>query len=284
MRCGDIDDWKAEILQLKEQGLSLSQITEQVKPLVPDKTDIQIFDMVRRAIGRKKINMSEKPVGVIGDLHAPFNHPNYLQFCIDTFKKYGVGQVVCIGDLVDYHALSRHETEPCAMGAYAELDKAIEQVELVTKAFPRAKMCIGNHDTIPVRQAATVGIGQRFLKSYSEVLGLPKTWELADEFIIDDVLYSHGINCAAENGAVNKARMECMSVVIGHAHSFGGCKYIVNPRNIRFGLSVGCGIDAKAYAFAYGKPLPRRPILGCGIVYDSGRADFVPMGMEYFRD
>jgi len=232
----------------------------------------------------KRKSMSEKPIGVIGDLHAPFNHPNYLQFCIDTFKRYGVGQIVCIGDLVDNHALSRHPTEPCAMGAYAELDKALELVELVVKAFPKVKMCKGNHDTIPVRQAATVGIGERFLKSFSEVLNLPKTWEIDDEFIIDDVLYKHGINCVGDNGAVNAARLERMSVVIGHAHSYAGCKYIVNPRDIRFGLSVGCGIDVKAYSFAYGRAMPRRPILGCGIVYDSGRADFIPMGAEYFRN
>ena len=277
-------DCKDEILQLKAQGLSLSEITKQIQPRFTDKTEIQTFDMVRRAIGRKKTSMSDRPVGVIGDLHAPFNHPNYIQFCIDTFKKHGVGQIVCIGDLVDYHALSRHDTEPDAMGPYAELDKAIEQVELVVKAFPKAKMCKGNHDAIPVRQAATVGLGQRFLKSFAEVLELPKTWEIDDEFVINNVLYKHGINCCGENGAVNAARIECMSVVIGHAHSFAGCKYIVNPRDIRFGLNVGCGIDAKAYAFAYGRPLPRRPILCCGIVYDSGHADFVPMPSEYFRD
>ena len=280
-----IIDCKDEIKQLREQGLSLYEIAEQLAPKYPDKTERQLWDMAHSATRmRGKNSMEVKPVGVIGDLHAPFNHPNYIQFCKDTFKKYGVGQIVCIGDLVDHHALSRHETEPDALGAYAELDKAIEQVELVVKAFPKAKMCYGNHDTIPVRQAATVGIGKRFLKSFQEVVGLPKTWELEDEFIINDVLYLHGINCNGENGAINKAKMECMSTVIGHAHSFAGCKYLVNPRNIRFGLNVGCGIDAKAYAFAYGKPLARRPILGCGIVYDSGRADFVPMPLEYFRD
>ena len=280
-----IIDCKDEIKQLRAQGLSLYEIAEQLAPKYPDKTERQLWDMAHSATRmRGKNSMEVKPVGVIGDLHAPFNHPNYLQFCIDTFKAHGVGQIVCIGDLVDNHALSRHPTEPCAMGAYAELDKALEQVELVVKAFPKAKMCQGNHDTIPVRQAATIGIGERFLKSYSEVLKLPKTWEIADEFIIDDVLYKHGINCAGENGAVNAARMERMSVVIGHAHSFAGCKYLANARNIAFGLNVGCGIDVQAYSFAYGKSLPRRPILGCGIVYNSGKADFVPMNSCYFRD
>ena len=279
-----IIDCKDEILQLKAQGLSLSQITEQVKPLVPDKTDIQVFDMVRRAIGRKKKSMDEKPVGVFSDPHIPFNHPNYLQFCIDTFKKYGVGQIVCAGDLVDHHAISRFQSEPCAKGAYDELDMSIIEVKKYVKAFPRTKMCRGNHDAIPVRQAASVGIGERYLKSFSELLGLPKTWEIAEEFILNGVLYKHGINCMGKDGALNSAIQERMSTVIGHSHAFGGCKYSANKRDIIFGMNVGCGIDIDAYAFAYGKYDKNRPTLGCGIVFNDSNAIFVPMGGEYFRD
>lgn len=279
-----LEDLKETISELKSEGMSFAEIAIKLQPMFPDRSLIQLRDMAYGATRNRKNNMENKPVGIIGDLHAPFNHPNYLQFCIDTFKKHGVGQVVCIGDLVDHHALSRHPTEPCAMGAYMELDKALEQVELITKAFPKAKMCRGNHDTIPVRQAATVGIGERFLKSFTEVMELPKTWEVDDEFIIDDVLYEHGTGCGGENGAINTAKLNRMSVVIGHLHSFAGCKYISNPRDIVFGLSVGCGIDVKAYSFAYGKAFPRRPILGCGIVYNSSKADFVPMGAEYFRN
>ena len=49
-------------------------------------------------------------------------------------------------------------------------------------------------------------------------------------------------------------------------------------------MNVGCGIDIDAYAFAYGKYDKNRPTLGCGIVFDSGNAIFVPMGKEYFRN
>jgi len=233
---------------------------------------------------RSKKSMDEKPVGVFSDPHIPFNHPNYLQFCIDTFKKYGVGQVECTGDLVDHHAISRFQSEPCAKGAYDELDMSIAEVSKYVKAFPKVRMCKGNHDAIPVRQAATVGIGERYLKSYSELLHLPKTWEIADEFIINDVLYKHGINCMGKDGAINSAIQERMSTVIGHSHAFGGCKYSANKRDIIFGMNVGCGIDIDAYAFAYGKYDKNRPTLGCGIVFDSGNAIFVPMGKEYFRD
>ena len=280
---GEIVDFKDEIKQLREQGLSLYEIADRLKAKFPEKTERQLWDMAYSATRSRK-SMDEKPVGVFSDPHIPFNHPNYLQFCIDTFKKFGVGQVVCCGDLVDHHAISRFQSEPCAKGAYDELDMSIAEVSKYVKAFPKVRMCKGNHDAIPVRQAATVGIGERYLKSYSELLHLPKTWEIADEFIINDVLHKHGINCMGKEGALNSAIQERMSTVIGHSHAFGGCKYSANKRDIIFGMNVGCGIDIDAYAFAYGKYDKNRPTLGCGIVFDSGNAIFVPMGKEYLRN
>lgn len=47
--------------------------------------------------------------------------------------------------------------------------------------------------------------------------------------------------------------------------------------NIIFGMNVGCLIDIKAYAMAYGKHCPRRPCLGAGVVIDGKTAFFIPM-------
>ena len=227
----------------------------------------------------------DKPVGVFSDPHVPFHHPNYLQFCIDTFKRYGVGRVVCTGDLVDFHALSRHETETCAKSPLDELGMTIEGVKRFTAAFPDVDMIPGNHDLIYVRQAATLGIDSRFLKSFSELFELPRGWRIhEDETIIDNVLYKHGMNCVGKNGALNTAIQERMSTVIGHSHAFGGCSYSANKRDIIFGLNTGCGIDIAAYAFAYGKHSKNRPTIGCGIVFSPTNAIFVPMGSEYFRN
>lgn len=226
---------------------------------------------------------SKRPVGVFGDTHMPFDHPNYLRFLIDTFAEYGVGEIVCMGDLVDNHAISRHQTETSAKSAYDELDSAIAKVAQYVKAFPNVKMCKGNHDDIPARQAATIGIGDRYLKSFSELLHLPDSWIIKNAYAMDGVLYKHGINCLGKDGAINTATYERMSTVIGHSHAFAGCKYTANHRDIIFGMNVGCGIDIDAYAFEYGKFAAHRPILGCGIVYSSTNAIFVPMGDKYFR-
>jgi predicted phosphodiesterase len=260
------------------------EVLNRLTPTQPDLTFGKVRDYLRSTERYKELHPAvEKPIGVFGDPHIPFDHPNYLQFVIDTFKHYRVGRVVCVGDLVDHHALSRFLSETCAKGSYDELDMAIERVQAYTKAFPKVNMCLGNHDEIPYRQAATVGIGRRYMKSFHEILELPKTWILDEEFIINNVLFKHGINCTGKDGALNTAINERMSTVIGHSHSHGGCKYSANKRNLIFGMNVGCGINVTAYAFAYGKNSKFRPTLGCGIVFNESNAIFVPMGIEYFR-
>lgn len=289
------DVWKAEAERLIfDDKLSYTQAEEQLKPHFLDLNTKQIHEKVRRYLRNtdryKEMHdvlpssIGKKPVGVFSDPHIPFNHPNYLRFVRDTFKKYGVGQVVCCGDLVDNHAISRHLKETCSKSACDELDMSIAEVKKFTEAFPDVTLCIGNHDERITAQAATVGIDRRFLKSFSELLELPKTWKITDEIIIDNVLYKHGINCMGQNGAINAALRERMSTVIGHSHAFGGIGYSANKRELIFGMNVGCGIDIAAYAFAYGKNDKYRPTLGCGIVFNDSHATFVPMSEDYFRD
>jgi predicted phosphodiesterase len=225
------------------------------------------------------------PVGVFSDPHIPFDHPNYLRFCADTFRRHGVQSVICCGDLVDFHAISRHQTETVAKSACDELDMTIVGVKRYTDAFPELDLILGNHDMRLIQQAALMNIDKRFLKSYSELFKLPRDWRIReDEYIFDSVLYKHGINCCGKDGAINAAISERMSLAMGHTHAFAGCKYSANKRDIIFGLNVGCGIDIAAYAFTYGKHDKNRPILGCGIVYSNSHSEFIPMGSEYFRN
>lgn len=231
---------------------------------------------------QKYKDKTEKPILVFSDPHAPFDHKRFPDFLRDTYKKYNCGRVICLGDLIDNHAISNHCAEACALGAYSELDLAISRLKVYAAYFPDVIYLIGNHDCRPERIAGQLGIGTRYLKDMHEVLELPEGWVChGDEVIVDDVLYSHGIDAAGKNGALNKALRERMSVAIGHSHAYGGCNYSVNKRDTVFGLNVGCGIDDNAYAFTYGKHSKNRVTLGCGIVYNSEHAEFVPMGREY---
>lgn len=234
-----------------------------------------------------QMHQVQKPVGIVGDLHTPFDHPNYLPFVKDTFKLFNVGRKVFIGDLFDQYAYSKFPKKPLALNPKQEKDMAKSRIKKYCEAFPKADVVLGNHDTRYIGRAEEFGIDPELIKEFKDIYGLPKGWNVYDEYenclIIDDVLYIHGSAYNGQNGAKQAALNEQMSVVMGHGHAFAGVFPIANKRRLMFGMNVGCGIDIGAYAFAYNKKDKFRPLLGCGIVFNKSYAIWVPMGDKYFR-
>ena len=71
---------------------------------------------------------NETRVLCIGDLHEPFCLDGYLEFCIEMYKKYNCNKVVFIGDVIDNHYSSYHETDVNGLSGGQELDLAIEKI------------------------------------------------------------------------------------------------------------------------------------------------------------
>lgn len=207
----------------------------------------------------------------IGDLHEPFCLDSYLQHCINTYKIYNCNRVVFIGDVIDNHYSSYHETDPDGYGAGEELERAIDRLSRWYDAFPDAEVMIGNHDRLIRRKAFSGGIPKAWIKEYSEVLNTPN-WYFKERTVIDNVQYIHG-----ESGkAIKKAKDDMMSTVQGHRHTDFGVEFAVGVSFKIFGLSVGCGIDHESYAMAYGKNF-KKPAIGCGVVIDGKIGIPVPM-------
>ena len=219
-------------------------------------------------------------IGIIGDTHEPFCHPGYIDFCYEVFNRFGCSEIVHIGDEVDNHALSYHESDPNGFSAESEAELALKNMHKWYQRFPDVKVCVGNHSALPFRKATTTGIPKRFLKSYEEVWEAPKGWMWKMSWEIDNVLYEHGTGTSGQSAARNRAVANRQSTVIGHSHSFGGVSYMASRNDIIFGLNVGCGIDVDAYAMTYGKVFPKKPTLGCGVVLDKGQTGiFIPMDL-----
>ena len=213
---------------------------------------------------------------IIADTHLPFEKKGYLNFCKQTEKKYKCNQVVHIGDLVDNHAISYHEHDPNGWSPEDEAKIADKHLVSWFKAFPKVKICRGNHDNLVDRKGKTVGLPKRFFKPFREQWNLPDGWVDDFQFVIDNVCYEHF--ATGQYGYISVARKNCMSTVTGHGHSAAGVGWIVTERDRWFGLGVGCGIDRKKYAFSYGKAFKNKPVLSCGVVLDNGRnAMLVPM-------
>ena len=74
---------------------------------------------------------------IIGDLHEPFCLDAYINFCYNSYVKYNCNQVIFIGDIIDNHYSSYHETNPDGLSGGDELDLAIEKISNGTKHFQR---------------------------------------------------------------------------------------------------------------------------------------------------
>lgn len=205
-------------------------------------------------------NNDESRVLVIGDLHAPFDLDEYFDHCVSVYERYNCNRVVFIGDVIDNHYSSYHETDANGMGGLEELELAIDRLRRWYHRFPDADVTIGNHDRIIMRKAQSSAVPSKWIREYKEVLETP-TWNFVTSVDIDGVHYVHG-----EAGtARTKCRADMRSTVQGHLHTQAYTEYYVGANSRIFGCQVGCGIDHEAYAMAYAKA-GKKPAIGCAVV------------------
>lgn len=223
----------------------------------------------------------QRNVLIVGDLHAPFikgqcdDGESYLQHCLDVYEKNNCNQVILIGDCIDSHYSSFHETHPDGYAAGEELDRAIDQLKPWHDAFLKLgnKECIvtiGNHDAIISRKAVQMGISQKWLKGLSEVLEVP-TWKFVDSYEQDGVIYTHGTGSSGARGCHNRVVNWGKSVVQGHIHTECSVSWHCTKTSRHFAMQVGCGVtDSNQYALAYAKNFTKRSIIACGVVLNNG--------------
>ena len=216
---------------------------------------------------RDNNNNENNNILVIGDLHEPFCLDAYLDFCVQKYIEFSCNEVVMIGDCIDNHYASYHETyggEELMTGA-EELELAIKRIARWRDAFPVATVIIGNHDRLIMRKSQTSSIPSKWIKSYKEVLEVPD-WNFVERYEKNGVQYVHG-----EGGtARTKCRADMMNTVQGHLHTQAYCENYVGQNFRVFGMQVGCGIDHESYAMAYAK-YGKKPAIGCGVVLNNGK-------------
>lgn len=202
---------------------------------------------------------------VIGDLHEPFCLDSYLDWCIEQYDAWNCTEVVFIGDIIDNHYSSYHETSADGMGGLEELELAIKRIARWYKVFPEATVIIGNHDRMIMRKAQTSAIPSKWIKSYKEVLEVPD-WNFVERYVLNGVQFIHG-----EGGtARTKCRADMMNTVQGHLHTQAYCEHYVGQKFRVFGMQVGCGINHESYAMAYAK-YGKKPAVGCAVILNNGQ-------------
>lgn len=213
----------------------------------------------------------------ISDMHQPFAHPDTYAFLKAIKNKYKPDRIVCLGDEVDAHALSYHESDPDLMSAGDELNAAIDKLKPLYKLFPEMNIIDSNHGSLVYRKAKTSGIPKSYLKPYGEILKAPKGWKWSHDLTLkmsdgNEVYFHHGLS----SNILKVVREYSVNVVSGHYHNSAGVQYASTPDKLLWGLQVGCSIDDKSLAFEYNKTTLGRPLIGHGIIV-AGHPKWLPM-------
>lgn len=210
-------------------------------------------------------------VGIISDTHLPFERPDYLNFCISIFDRCKCDTIIHIGDLVDNHGISYYEKDPDGLSPADEMAEVDKHLKRWFLAFPDLYLCLGNHDRMVARKSRTFGLPSRAFKSFREIWDFPLGWRVDFTWEFCGVRYQHGTGLSGQYAHIKAAESNRQSTVIGHTHSTLATHYLVSENDRIFAMNVGSGIDRKSYAFEYGRFLPKKPVLGCGVVTDKGQ-------------
>lgn len=205
----------------------------------------------------------------ISDMHIPYHHKGLLPFLEGLKRRYEPTRVVCLGDELDKHAMSFHDSDPDLPSAGDELKKALPVIRELENMFPEMDLIDSNHGSLLYRKAKHHGIPRHYLRGYNEVLEVGKGWKWHFDLTLDlpdgqKVYVHHGKSA----NALRVAQMMGMSHVCGHYHESFGVQYCSTPASLIWAMNTGCLIDRKALAFAYSNNNMKRQVIGTGLIID----------------
>lgn len=254
-----------------------------LKPTPKAKPRITVNAVIRPA-APKSVAPANSRILLISDLHAPYNNKYSLDFLRALKEKYNPDRVVCLGDELDYHAMSFHDSDPDLDSAGVELQKGREILWELEKIFPKMDLVDSNHGSLAYRKAKANGMPRHLILNYRDAVfgerradgavvrpgGRGDGWAWHPHMDIDlpngqNLHIVHGLSKAT---IANVKQLGCCYAQ-GHYHGQYEIVYNGTPRALNWGATLGCLIDPDSYAFAYGKNFAARPVLGCGIVIDS---------------
>ncbi len=213
---------------------------------------------------------------VISDTHVPYHHKDIYTFLSALKDHIDPDKVVHIGDEVDKHNMSFHDSDPDLMSAGDELKAAIKGLQPLYEMFPEVDLVDSNHGSMIYRKGKHHGIPRKYLKDYGDVLDAPQDWTWHQELNLNcggnKVRFRHQF----KKNILQAAREEGVCVVQGHFHSDFTIAYFGNSDRLSWGMTIGCLIDDDSLAFAYNKTTIARPIIGCGAIIN-GQPRLFPM-------
>ena len=220
--------------------------------------------------------MSNKRILVISDMHIPYHHKDSFKFLKEIKKQFKPDTIINIGDSIDFHNISMHQSSPDLPNAGDELRITREYIKELESIFPIVTEVDSNHSSLVYRRAFKYGLSREFMRDYGDFLGTKK-WKWVEDITLT---MSNGQRCYFTHGksadVIKTSQAYSMNTVQGHYHTKFTISYWANPDNIFWAMNVGCLINQKSMAFDYAKNFRTRFIIGCGIIID-GIPRLLPM-------
>lgn len=202
----------------------------------------------------------------VSDLHFPFAHPDALEFLVEIQRTFKLTRVVCLGDIIDWHGLSRFMRDPRLPSVKSEYEKAIVGISRFFNVFYDGDYIVGNHDHRPHARALEANVPDFLMKDMRQILNIPKEWAIHenDLWLDENTIVRHGDGLATD--AIRTAIQCGKSIIIGDKHTRLQVQWHQSDYNTVFGMNCACLVDPKSQAFAYGKKSIRQPVIGTGIM------------------
>lgn len=275
-------NWKEQAIELAKTGKSWRKISELL-----DKPRSTVSDYLRKEFSqvvvdnrkssetysvRKNdgIEHDNSRILLISDLHIPYHHQDAIAFLLHLKEKYNPTRVICLGDEVDGHALSFHDSDPDLPSAGDEIRQALPVIAELFKIFPKMDILESNHGSLVWRKAKVFGIPKHYIKSYNEVLGVDSGWKWSFDLTVD---LPNGQKCYMHHGKTSNiiqlSQQMGMNATQGHYHETFKIDYWGNSTGLYWGMQCGCLIDDDKLAFNYNNVNIKRPIIGTGLIIDS---------------
>lgn len=216
---------------------------------------------------------------VIPDQHAPYHHKDAIEFLIAVAARFKPDLVVNLGDELDFHAMSFHDSDPNLDSAGPELAKGTAWLQQLASVFPYQLICDSNHGSMTFRRAKAHGLPVQLIKSYRDVVfpeGGGDGWHWAESWRVQTPLGPVMFKHQPSGDILGDAAHNACNLMVGHHHGKFEISYTASSAHLYWGAYSGCLIDKDSYAFAYGKHSLRKPVIGCTVIID-GRPMLVPM-------
>jgi hypothetical protein len=207
-----------------------------------------------------------------------------LEFCRYVKRHFKIpdANCICVGDETDQHFGGMYPKDPnVPLSASSELEQARDTLRKWYAAFPEMKLCISNHGTRWVRKATAAEIPSQLLRAYEEIIQSPPGWKWQKHWRFETkypFLVEHGDDWGGQYPHRMAAIHNGVSTVMGHHHSIAGIEHIKTTGMRVWGFVTGCLVDVESFAFEYGKKYKFKPLLGIGVILDSGK---MPIWVPY---